>query len=57
MFLGLGGYTTAPAALAARALGIPVVLLEINATAGKATRTLGPFSQRVLHAWRETLPP
>jgi UDP-N-acetylglucosamine:LPS N-acetylglucosamine transferase len=57
VFLGLGGFTTAPAALAARALGIPVVLLEINATAGKATRTLGPFSQRVLHAWRETLPP
>jgi UDP-N-acetylglucosamine--N-acetylmuramyl-(pentapeptide) pyrophosphoryl-undecaprenol N-acetylglucosamine transferase len=57
ILLGLGGFTTAPAALAARALGIPVVLLEINATAGKATRTLGPFCQRVLHAWRETLPP
>lgn len=57
VLLGLGGFTTAPAALAARALGIPVVLLEINATAGKATRTLGPFCQRVLHAWRETLPP
>ena len=55
--LGLGGFTTAPAALAARSLGIPVVLLEINATAGKATRALGPLCQRVLHAWRETLPP
>ncbi|MGD2019010.1 MAG: UDP-N-acetylglucosamine--N-acetylmuramyl-(pentapeptide) pyrophosphoryl-undecaprenol N-acetylglucosamine transferase [Planctomycetota bacterium] len=57
VLLGLGGFTTAPAALAARVLRIPVVLLEINATAGKATRTLGPFCQRVLHAWRETLPP
>ncbi|MEM8713301.1 MAG: glycosyltransferase [Planctomycetota bacterium] len=57
VLLGLGGFTTAPAALAARSLGIPVVLLEINATAGKATRTLGPICQRVLHAWRETLPP
>ncbi len=57
VLLGLGGFTTAPAALAARSLRIPVVLLEINATAGKATRTLGPLSQRVLHAWRETLPP
>lgn len=57
VLLGLGGFTTAPAALAARSLRIPVVLLEINATAGKATRTLGPVCQRVLHAWRETLPP
>ena len=57
VLLGLGGFTTAPAALAARSLGIPVVLLEINATAGKATRALGPLCQRVLHAWRETLPP
>lgn len=57
VLLGLGGFTTAPAALAARSLRIPVVLLEINATAGKATRTLGPLCQRVLHAWRETLPP
>lgn len=57
VLLGLGGFTTAPAALAARSLRIPVVLLEINATAGRATRALGPFCQRVLHAWRETLPP
>ncbi|MEL6430012.1 MAG: UDP-N-acetylglucosamine--N-acetylmuramyl-(pentapeptide) pyrophosphoryl-undecaprenol N-acetylglucosamine transferase [Planctomycetota bacterium] len=57
VLLGLGGFTTAPAALAARSLRIPVVLLEINATAGKATRTLGPLAARVLHAWRETLPP
>jgi len=57
VLLGLGGFTTAPATLAARSLRIPVVLLEINATAGKATRTLGPLASRVLHAWRETLPP
>lgn len=57
VLLGLGGYTTAPATLAARSLRIPVVLLEVNATAGKATRALAPLCQRVLHAWRETLPP
>jgi len=57
VLLGLGGYTTAPAALAARSLGLPVVLLEVNATAGRATRALAPLCQRVLHAWRETLPP
>lgn len=57
VLLGLGGFTTAPAAIAARSLRVPVVLLEINATAGKATKTLSPLCQRVLHAWRETLPP
>jgi UDP-N-acetylglucosamine--N-acetylmuramyl-(pentapeptide) pyrophosphoryl-undecaprenol N-acetylglucosamine transferase len=57
VLLGLGGYTTAPAVLAARSLGLPCVLLEVNATAGRATRALAPLCQRVLHAWRETLPP
>ncbi len=56
VLLGLGGYTTAPAVLAARSLGVPVVLLEINARAGRATRVLGPLAQRVLHAWSATLP-
>ncbi|MEZ6014097.1 MAG: UDP-N-acetylglucosamine--N-acetylmuramyl-(pentapeptide) pyrophosphoryl-undecaprenol N-acetylglucosamine transferase [Planctomycetota bacterium] len=54
--LGLGGYTTAPAVLAARSLRLPVILLEVNATAGRATRALAPVCQRVLHSWRETLP-
>lgn len=57
VLLGLGGYTTAPAVLAARSLRLPVVLLEVNATAGRATRALAPLCQRVLHCWRETLPP
>ena len=56
VLLGLGGYTTAPAVLAARSLRLPVVLLEVNATAGRATRVLAPACQRVLHSWRETLP-
>lgn len=57
VLLGLGGYTTAPAVVAARSLGLPCVLLEVNATAGRATRALAPLCQRVLHSWRETLPP
>ena len=57
VLLGLGGYTTAPAVLAAKSLALPVVMLEVNATAGRATRALAPLCQRVLHAWRETLPP
>ncbi|MCP3916314.1 MAG: UDP-N-acetylglucosamine--N-acetylmuramyl-(pentapeptide) pyrophosphoryl-undecaprenol N-acetylglucosamine transferase [bacterium] len=56
VLLGLGGFVTAPAVLAARTLGIPVCLLEINASAGRATRTLAPLCARVLHAWDETLP-
>ncbi|HIG12631.1 MAG TPA: hypothetical protein EYG30_07330 [Planctomycetes bacterium] len=56
VLLGLGGFTTLPAALAARSLGIPVVLLEINAAPGQATRVLGPLASRVLHAWRGSLP-
>ncbi|MAF66164.1 MAG: hypothetical protein CMJ84_10975 [Planctomycetes bacterium] len=56
VLLGLGGFTTFPAVLAARSLGLPVVLLEINATCGRATRWLAPLAVRVLHAWRSSLP-
>lgn len=56
VLIGLGGYTTLPAVLAARSLGIPVTLLEINAVAGKATRSLAPLARRVFHAWPTTLP-
>ncbi len=52
--LGLGGFTSLPVVLAARAQSIPVVLLEINATMGKATRWLAPLSRAVAHAWRGT---
>ncbi|MCK6448655.1 MAG: UDP-N-acetylglucosamine--N-acetylmuramyl-(pentapeptide) pyrophosphoryl-undecaprenol N-acetylglucosamine transferase [Planctomycetes bacterium] len=55
VLVGLGGFTTLPAALAARSLGIPIVLVEINAAAGRATRWLAPFSTRVVHAWKATL--
>lgn len=56
LLLGLGGYATAPATLAARSLGLPVALLEINAAAGRATRALAPLTRRVFHAWPATLP-
>jgi UDP-N-acetylglucosamine--N-acetylmuramyl-(pentapeptide) pyrophosphoryl-undecaprenol N-acetylglucosamine transferase len=51
VLLALGGYIALPAALAARSLGVPVVLLEINAVPGKATRTLASLAERVVHAW------
>ena len=56
VLLGLGGFTSLPAVLAARSLGLPVALLEINATAGRATRWLTGRAQRVFHAWPGTLP-
>jgi UDP-N-acetylglucosamine--N-acetylmuramyl-(pentapeptide) pyrophosphoryl-undecaprenol N-acetylglucosamine transferase len=56
VLLGLGGFTALPAVLAARSLGIPVALLEVNARRGAATRWLARCSQRVFHAWPSTLP-
>ena len=54
--LGLGGFTSLPVVLAARSLGIPVALLEINAAPGSATRWLERFAERVFHAWPATMP-
>ncbi|MFT5287981.1 MAG: UDP-N-acetylglucosamine--N-acetylmuramyl-(pentapeptide) pyrophosphoryl-undecaprenol N-acetylglucosamine transferase [Planctomycetota bacterium] len=56
VLLGLGGFTTVPAVLAARSLGIPITLLEINAVPGRATRWLSRFATHVFHAWPSTLP-
>lgn len=56
VLLGLGGFTTLPAVLAARSLGLPVALLEINAAPGRATRSLARIAARTFHAWRSTLP-
>ncbi|GAB4380628.1 MAG: undecaprenyldiphospho-muramoylpentapeptide beta-N-acetylglucosaminyltransferase [Elainellaceae cyanobacterium] len=41
--LTTGGYIAAPAILAARSLGLPVILHESNALPGKVTRWLSPF--------------
>jgi UDP-N-acetylglucosamine--N-acetylmuramyl-(pentapeptide) pyrophosphoryl-undecaprenol N-acetylglucosamine transferase len=46
--LGLGGAASAPGVIAARCLGIPVVLLEVNAEPGRATRRLRPLATRIL---------
>jgi UDP-N-acetylglucosamine:LPS N-acetylglucosamine transferase len=54
VLLGLGGFTALPAVLAARSLGIPVALLEINARPGAATRWLARFAERIFHAWPAT---
>lgn len=51
VLLGLGGFTSLPAVVAARGLGIPVVLLEVNAVPGAATRWLGRLAARTLHGF------
>jgi len=56
VLLGLGGFTCLPAVLAARSLGIPVALLEMNAAAGSATRWLSPFARNVFHVWKGSIP-
>jgi UDP-N-acetylglucosamine--N-acetylmuramyl-(pentapeptide) pyrophosphoryl-undecaprenol N-acetylglucosamine transferase len=38
--VGLGGYASVPACLAARSLALPVYLMELNAVPGRATRML-----------------
>jgi len=56
VLLGLGGFTSLPAVIAARSLGLPVALLEINAVEGRATRWLKRHAARIFHAWPATLP-
>ncbi len=46
--LGMGGYVTGPAGIAARMAGKPLVLHEQNAVAGLSNRWLAPWASRVL---------
>lgn len=45
--VGFGGFTSAPAVLAGRTLGIPVALHEANRVPGRAIRQLGRFARRI----------
>ena len=47
LVLGTGGKTSIPAGLAARSLGLPLCLLEQNATTGRSNRLLSPLANRV----------
>jgi UDP-N-acetylglucosamine--N-acetylmuramyl-(pentapeptide) pyrophosphoryl-undecaprenol N-acetylglucosamine transferase len=51
MLLGTGGYSSGPAAVAARTLGIPVFLQEQNAVPGLTNRILGRIARRVFIAF------
>ena len=52
--LGMGGYVTGPGGLAARLLGVPLVIHEQNAVAGLTNKVLARISSRVLEAFPDT---
>ena len=47
LVIGMGGFVCGPGGLAARSLGIPLVLHEQNAIAGLTNRLLAPFAQHI----------
>lgn len=47
LVLGVGGYASVPAGIAARLLGIPLAVQEQNLTPGLANRLLGRLARRV----------
>jgi len=51
LLLGTGGYSSGPAAVAARTLGIPVVLQEQNAVPGLTNRLLARLARKVFIAF------
>lgn len=53
LVVGVGGYASVASVLAARSRGIPVVLLEQNAIAGAANRSLGRLAARVCVGFAE----
>ncbi|WP_368389571.1 undecaprenyldiphospho-muramoylpentapeptide beta-N-acetylglucosaminyltransferase [Neisseria sp.] len=49
--IGFGGFVTFPGGLAAKLLGIPLVIHEQNAVAGLANKVLSRWARRVLYAF------
>jgi UDP-N-acetylglucosamine--N-acetylmuramyl-(pentapeptide) pyrophosphoryl-undecaprenol N-acetylglucosamine transferase len=56
VILGMGGYVTFPAGLAAGLMGYPLVVHEQNSVAGLANKVLAKFSGSQLCAFPEALP-
>jgi len=55
LLVGVGGYPSISAALAARSLGIPVVIHEANAFPGLANKWVGTFADGVCAGFEETM--
>lgn len=51
-----GGYITLPVTLAARMLGIPIVIHEQARKAGLANRIAGKFAQKICISWKSSEP-
>lgn len=56
LVLGMGGFVSGPGGVAARLLGIPLVIHEQNAVAGTTNRWLARLARRVLQALPDTFP-
>ncbi|MFQ5731690.1 MAG: undecaprenyldiphospho-muramoylpentapeptide beta-N-acetylglucosaminyltransferase [Planctomycetaceae bacterium] len=54
--IGLGGFASIPVVMAASRLGIPIVLLEQNAVAGRATQWLARRADVVCHSYADAVP-
>ncbi len=52
--LGMGGYVTAPAGLAAKIMGIPLLIHEQNAVAGLSNKLLSRIACRILEGFEGT---
>lgn len=53
--LGMGGFVTGPGGVAARLLGIPLVIHEQNAIAGMTNKLLAPLAASVCESFAHTL--
>lgn len=54
LVIGMGGYASGPGGVAARSLGIPLVLHEQNAVPGMTNKLLAKIADRVLCAFPDT---
>ncbi|MCL9781471.1 undecaprenyldiphospho-muramoylpentapeptide beta-N-acetylglucosaminyltransferase [Vibrio sp. S4M6] len=54
--LGMGGYVSGPGGVAARMLGIPIILHEQNAVAGLTNRWLSKIASKVFQAFPGAFP-
>ncbi|MBI2893038.1 MAG: undecaprenyldiphospho-muramoylpentapeptide beta-N-acetylglucosaminyltransferase [Deltaproteobacteria bacterium] len=55
LVLGVGGYASGPAILAARTCGIPTAVLEQNAVPGLTNRLVGPLVQKAYVTFPESV--
>jgi UDP-N-acetylglucosamine--N-acetylmuramyl-(pentapeptide) pyrophosphoryl-undecaprenol N-acetylglucosamine transferase len=52
--IGVGGYASGPAVLAAHFMGLPTAIAEQNAIPGETNRILGHFADRIFVSFAET---